>query len=223
MSQPNRSLCMTLITLVMLWGCAGSPGMPAGNDTCNPGHRFFVVDHGWHTGLVVASRDLLRVLPELEATFSPEDFIDIGWGDEQFYRSPEGGIGLGARALLLPTPTVLHLVRVGEDPVVYFGDVDSEIITVTVTADGYRNLLAFIAAAFARSADGALEDLGPGLYGHSRFFRANGRYHAFYTCNTWMADAIAASGVPISSSLALTTNTVMSRLRASGATHDACR
>jgi hypothetical protein len=46
------------------------------------------------------------------------------------------------------------------------------------------------------------EELGPGLYGTSLFFRANGTFHLFHVCNHWIADLLDAAGVPTAPLLA---------------------
>jgi uncharacterized protein (TIGR02117 family) len=212
---------VVIIPIIGLWGCAAS-SPPSDTGACDRGGRFFVVDHGWHTGLVIASEDLLRQLPSLAKAFAAAPFVDIGWGDEAFYLADAPNTGHMLRAVLWPTATVLHVAAVPEDPRYYFSDVDAEIVEITVPEDNYRDFLAFVAASFARSATGDVQPLGTGLYGTSRFYRAMGSYHAFYTCNTWTAAAVAASGVPLSSTLALTADTVMDRLREASAVTPPC-
>ena len=57
-------------------------------------------------------------------------------------------------------------------------------------------------ATFARGGDGRPEELGPGLYGPSLFFRANGTFHIFNVCNHWLAGLLDAAGVPTAPVLA---------------------
>ena len=55
---------------------------------------------------------------------------------------------------------------------------------------------------FAPGAGIAADDLGPGLYGPSRFYRANGTFNIFHVCNHWLADLLDAAGVPTAPVLA---------------------
>ncbi len=200
-----------LAVVLAMFGCATSPSTPTGQVTCRGSRGFYVLNHGWHTGLAIASRDLLQVLPTLTEEFGDGEFVEIGWGDEGFYRAPRATLGLALRALFWPTATVLHVVKIPGDPRSYFSR--SEVIEVTVTEEGHRQLVAFVDGTFARSPEGALGALGPGLYGESRFYKAKGAYFMFNTCNTWVAEAVAVSGFPMSTRLALTAGSVMSRLR----------
>jgi Protein of unknown function (DUF2459) len=58
-------------------------------------------------------------------------------------------------------------------------------------------------SSFARGKDNLMpEELGPGLYGTSLFFRANGAFHLFNVCNHWIARLLDAAGVPTAPVLA---------------------
>jgi len=55
-------------------------------------------------------------------------------------------------------------------------------------------LVGHIADTFERDATGKIIRLGRGLYGDSRFFAANGKFHLFRTCNVWTGQALAIAG-----------------------------
>ena len=89
----------------------------------------------------------------------------------------------------------------------------STVVTLEVPASGYARLLNYLVETFARTADGSLIALDPGLYGESRFYRAEGSFHAFNTCNTWVARAVAATGYPIRSTAVVTADGLLNALR----------
>lgn len=210
---------IVVLTLVLtLFGCATASDPPRGKG--GDWRSFYVVNHGLHTGLVIARSDLLQVLPALAEAFSDGDFVEFGWGDEDFYRAPQATLSLALRALFGSTATVLHAVKIDGDPRRRFAA--SEVIEVRVTEDGYQRLLAFVAGTFTHSATGTLVVLGPGLYGESRFYQAEGSYSLFYTCNTWVAEALAASSCPMSPTVVITARNVMSQLRRATAVGASC-
>jgi uncharacterized protein (TIGR02117 family) len=201
-----------LSVLLILLGCTATPPAKAPPEIgCDATRTFQVVNHGWHTGIVVASRDLLQRVPALGSDFGSGDFVELGWGDEAFYRTPRAGVGQALGAAFRSGGSVLHVVRVSEARHGAVAGGDS--VSVTVGEDGYRRLLDHLAASFARTPQGDLQLLGPGLYGDSRFYRARGRYSLLHNCNTWVAEAVAVSGVALRSTSALTAEGVMSRLR----------
>src|SRR5262249_16629983 len=111
-------------------------------------------------------------------------------------------MGLALRALLRPgNPSVLHVVGVKNDPRAMFAN--SELVRVDVGAAGFARMADMLDATFARSQGGFLPaELGPGLYGTSLFFRANGAFQLFNVCNHWIANLLDAAGVPTAPVLA---------------------
>jgi uncharacterized protein (TIGR02117 family) len=175
---------------------------------------FQVVKHGWHVGIVVGRADLVVLVPRLEEDFFAAKYLEVGWGDARFYQAEDPSAGLLLRAALWPTDSVLHVVGFSGTPARVFAA--SEVINVCLAPSAYERLLAFIADTFARGPEGGIIRLGPGLYGASRFYGAQGSFHALNTCNSWAARAIAASGLPVSHRLTLTAGGVVSQLRRDG-------
>ena len=179
----------------------------------DPTVRVFVVSHGYHAGIVlpratladVASRRGYAALTAVATRFAPFAFVEVGWGDEEFYRSvptiASVTVPMAARALLLPgNRSVLHVVGLSYPPRAAFPLAD--IISLDLSAEGFDRLLARIDATFAPAAGVPAEDAGPGLYGPSRFYRARGTFNIFHVCNHWLADLLDAAGVPTAPVLA---------------------
>jgi len=186
-----------------LWPAApGAPAIPV-----------FVVSHGYHAGIVVsrravadaASRDGLVALGDLSTRFARFEVLEIGWGDEGFYREVPTvaslTVPLALRALFRPgNPSVLHVVGINNDPRLAFAS--SDIVRIELGEAGFARLAEKLDATFARDGAGRPEELGPGLYGPSLFFRANGTFHIFNVCNHWLAGLLDAAGVPTAPVLA---------------------
>lgn len=215
--SPGPPRCLgCLVLLLSLGGCSTEPVRTPAVTECGPLRVFYVVSHGWHTGIVVERSALVKALAPLADDFPGGVHLEIGWGDEQFYQAPEATPGLALRAVLWPTRTVLHVVAFTDSPRNYFSG--SELVEVSVPAAGYRQLLAFLGESFSRGPRGELARIGPGLYGLSGFYRAEGEFHAFNTCNTWVASAVEATGFPLSSSGIVTAGALVSQLRAAAGT-----
>jgi len=137
--------------------------------------------------------------------------VEIGWGEERFYQAGTGTLGLALRAVLWRNSSVLHLVAFAGPPGSHF--TQSEVVEVRVDEAGYAAALAFIAESFTRTPDKGVVRLGPSLYGSGWFYRAQGSFHLFANCNTWVARAIVKAGYPLSSTLTLTAEDLLSQLR----------
>jgi len=172
-----------------------------------PTTEVFVVSHGYHAGIIVpraalaeaASRRGLIALGTFATRFAGFDRLEIGWGDEGFYREVPTvqslTVALALRALFRSgNPSVLHVVGVGADPRATFPY--SDLVRLDLGQAGFARLADKLDASFARGEDGLPVELGPGLYGTSLFFRANGAFHLFNVCNHWLAGLLDAAGVP---------------------------
>jgi uncharacterized protein (TIGR02117 family) len=172
-----------------------------------------VVSNGYHAGVALprpaltafASRRGYPALIAVTQRFAPYDWIEFGWGDQEFYRSvPTPGdlsLRLALRALFWPgNISVLHVVGLGGDPAQAFAS--AEFVRVPLSETGFDRLLAKLDATFVPPQAGALADLGRGLYGPSLFYPANGTFSVFHVCNHWIDDLLGAAGLPTAPVLA---------------------
>ena len=148
-----------------------------------------VFSHGHHTGLVLPRKALERELPEI-TTQLRGDWLEIGWGDEGFYRSEAVTLPLAFRALAYPTPGVMHIVTSSRPLHHDYAYAPAHLFYLTHQQRGI--LVRRLAAQFARDAKGRVLPLGPGRYGVSRFYRARARFFFPKTCNAWTANHLRA-------------------------------
>src|SRR3989304_4340247 len=104
-----------LLFSALLAGCAGSlqglyPSAPG-----EPVKPVYVINHGWHPAIAVRRADIPQdVWPE-HGDFADFEYVEVGWGDRDFYAAPEGTLWLAVKAVFWPTPGVRPGVR-GEGP-----------------------------------------------------------------------------------------------------------
>jgi uncharacterized protein (TIGR02117 family) len=187
----TRVICL-LVLASLLHGCAPRWISPDATTACQSPRTLFVVSHGWHTGLVVERRDLVKLLPPLAADIGGEGYVEVGWGEERFYQAPETTVGMALRAMFQRNSSVLQVVPLDRPARDYFRQ--SEVTEILVEEQGYRAALAFLAESFTRTPAQGVIRLSPSLYGNGWFYRAEGSFHAFNTCNTWAARAIDRAG-----------------------------
>jgi uncharacterized protein (TIGR02117 family) len=184
-----------LLLLCLFSGCSTLPPSikpgPGTSDTDN-NNLIFVLNHGWHTGVVVPAHALTNKLPELRQRFPDSKYLEIGWGDEGFYQAEEITSGLTISAAFWPTAAVLHIVSIPASPEKLFPQ--SRVFRLPISDDELSHLLKFISSSFYFNQKKALTPLQSGLYGDSQFYRAVGDFYLFNTCNTWTAKALESSG-----------------------------
>jgi uncharacterized protein (TIGR02117 family) len=172
-----------------------------------PAIEIHVVSHGYHSGIVLPREVLARVAGErghaaliaVAQRFAAYPWVEVGWGDEGFYRSVPDvsslSLALALRALFTPgNASVVHVVGMARSARDTFPV--SEIIRIDLSEQGFARLLGLLDASFARSSSGLQEDLGTGLYGPSLFYRAVEPFHVFNVCNHWVARLLSAAGLP---------------------------
>jgi len=175
-----------------------------------------VVAHGWHSGLVIPAAVIDADAWPARRAFPDADYFEVGWGDRAFYQASDPGLWLGLRALLWPSPGVLHIVALRGAPAQHVAG--APMATLEMSREGARRLVAAISASHERDAQGQPIAFGPSLYGQGRFYASVERFHLFATCNVWVARRLRDAGVSVRPALAITTGMLFAQL-AQGAQH----
>ncbi|MFE1602031.1 DUF2459 domain-containing protein [Methylobacterium sp. ID0610] len=193
-----------------LWiGLTARPGDPTLYPPADAaGITIHVVANGWHSGLLLPRDALARGAAAVGAgglagvaeRFRAYPALEIGWGDSGFYRQvPTLGAldwRLALEALFTPggRPAVLHVVGIMGDPAEAFPA--ARIIRLRLSPAGFARLAAALGASL-RVRDGRPVEAGPGLYGPSLFYEAEGRFSLLRLCNHWTAGLLNAAGLPV--------------------------
>lgn len=205
----RAGLVLVVLTSALLVACSAPPKglFPPGPH--QPYKTVYLVSHGWHAGIVVRRTDIPPGIWPQHNDFPQAEYLEIGWGDRDYYMTPQPHPGITLKAGLLPTESVLHIVGFSGPVTRYFPH--SEVIRLDLSAAGFERLCAHLANSYAEDAAGRSQPLGPSLYGDGRFYLSRETYHAFNTCNVWTARALRAAGCPITPAFTLTVDTLMAR------------
>lgn len=158
----------------------------------------YLIKYYWHVGILLElDSTAIKGIPVL-SRFKDYKFVDIGWGDEDFFQDSKTDYYNAAKAILFPTKSVIKITA-------HQSDVEGIIkwssfcIKIKLTDDQYSGLLEFINKSFlveddeyfvkSSFADGAIV-----------FYKSVHLYHLFYTCNTWVAEALETAGCEVSKS-----------------------
>lgn len=199
-----------LATIVLAGACARPVPDVSADRRDGPPVAVWVLDHGWHTAVVVRRTDVDRTLWSVADEFPAATFLEVAWGDRDFYMAPRPGVWLALKAALDTRGSVLHVV--GFDSPLGVAFPRSASAELRLDHRGFEALIRFIADEHERGADGAVVRLGPGLYGSSWFYAARSRYSLSNTCNTWVARALQVAGAPVTASGVVTAGDLMRQL-----------
>ena len=208
-SQSGAAIC--LIVCVLLAGCSGERAVATAERT----QVVYVVQRGWHTGVVLNAADWPP-----RSSFAEARYLGFGWGDATYYQAdePTSGMALGA---LWPGPTVMEVVPLQEIPA--YPEHDYYSVAVHVTRAELEAITASIDKSFVQpfSPTGKTYRVAAG---EARYYHAHGKFHAFRTCNRWTSELLRLAGCSVKPGLMMTAGQVMSaakRCDAESAAHNA--
>ncbi|MEM7506482.1 MAG: DUF2459 domain-containing protein [Pseudomonadota bacterium] len=220
-------LALIVLTLATLSSRDEALFLSVAEDELLAPYRVMVIDHGWHSGIVVRAADLRAAsvalgraepgvaakLRWLASRYPQAEWLEIGWGDRAVYTAtPDlGSLDLwdGLRALFLPTSSVLQVVPGQGEPSYWFQASDRAMLQLDPS--GFERLAIGLAEAVPDPLPtGAV---APALYGAGVFFPSRLDYHLFRTCNHWISDLLHRAGVPSSPVLGTLSISLMAELR----------
>lgn len=165
------------------------------------GIDIYISTNGMHVDFIVPTQhqlfDWTKIIDgtPYEKSLSAYDYLGIGWGDPGFYLELESWdklpLKIAARAMLIPTPTIMHVTGYNELPTDTL-----RVEKITISPSSFVHLNSFIYNSFALNKDQQI-DLIPavGYTPHDNFYQAKGVYHAFHTCNYWVNKGLKRIGV----------------------------
>ena len=171
----------------------------------------FIVHDAWHAAIVIKKVDIPAVaLPELR-DFPSAEYLEFSWGDRDYFPAPDGGLGLALKAAFWSSGSILHVV--GFKDGVQNAYPNAEIIEIPLSEEGFQRMVKFISDTFSRPHSPMPAEARPGLFSNGRFYAAEGKFSLFRTCNTWVAGALSAAGLPIRPSYVITAGNLSDQLR----------
>jgi uncharacterized protein (TIGR02117 family) len=155
----------------------------------------YVVQRGWHTGVVIEVADWPNRDWSLLHDFPNVDYLEFGWGDERFYQAEENTLWMGSRAALWPTSSVIHVIGLSE-PITANAQAN-EIVAVRVSADGLRKLTSGIEEEFTGWRPIPAGPEIASARSPNRFYKAKQSFFFPHMCNWWIATRLQEVGCPI--------------------------
>jgi uncharacterized protein (TIGR02117 family) len=166
-------------------------------------HTIYLIKQRWHTAVVFYKEDVdTTILPEVKY-FSGAELIDVGWGDEAFYQHPDFDWDLAYQALFYPTPSTLRMEGIFISMLEYF-NLSEIVVELKINNEQLKILLNYITGTIWRDEKNEHKILSTQYLNRVYFFKANGSYHLFNTCNTWLARGLKQSGLEIKDDIVLT-------------------
>src|SRR4030095_4351644 len=107
--------------------------------------------------------------------------------------------------------SILHVVGFREAVANTFPG--AEIIEIALSEEAFQRLIKFISDTFSRPDAPAPAEPRPGLFPNGRLYSAKGKFNLLRTCNTWVAEALSAAGLPVSPGYVITAGNLSNQVR----------
>ncbi len=143
----------------------------------------YLSTNGVHLDIVIPIEDVDTSLLSLLDFNATTQYVSFGWGDENFYINTPTWGDLTAKntatALFLESSSLMHITRYSQNR--------SDWIVVNVTSNELKALTNYLLATFKVTQNGKSMLLeGQGYSTRDDFYKANGSYSCFNTCNSWV-------------------------------------
>ena len=152
----------------------------------------YLVKIRWHTGIIFRTDKVDISRWKFINDFKDYKYVDVGWGDEEFYQHPGFDIDLAVRALFIDTKSTLRVSGFNRDIENYLQSTDYA-EELKLTNKEYDKLCSYIQSAYITE-EGKPVILSEHFGGGVKFYKAEGYYNVFNTCNTWIAKALNIAG-----------------------------
>lgn len=201
---------IVLAALCILAGCAWSPVSPYAGDA--PAlETISVIVGGWHTEIGMPASAMTGSLSALSRASPGSQYFVFGWGQRDYYMARNPGLAEMLEAVV-PSPAVMLVIPTGTHPSQFFAT-DTTVFTIPVSRAGLERLSQFLAGYIERDPNDVPRRLGEGPYPGSSFYASRGTYSLANTCNTWTAEALRISGLPVSPAGVLSAGQVVDQVQ----------
>jgi len=179
-------------------------------------NNVYLIKNRWHTGLIFRVDELSLRNVEALRLFRDMKYVDIGWGDKDFYQSPKDfDLYLAFKALFLPTESVVRIEGYNYeiDDIISYSDF---CIKFELADNNLKKLLNFIDSSFSRNIQNKLIITLKKSGANVIFFKSKYTYHIFETCNKWIAKGLVAAGYDISPTWVITAENLFEEVKKYG-------
>ncbi|CAM3353849.1 DUF2459 domain-containing protein [Aequorivita lipolytica] len=162
------------------------------NQNNESSRSIFLTTNGVHLAIVLPKNNIDSLVLSGIKHSTTENYLAFGWGDENFYlNTPTWGdltFKNAFGAMFLKSPTLIHLTR--------YQNKQTGWIEIKVTESELKKLNSYLFETFFLNKNGEkVMLLGEGYTSRDDFYKANGSYSFFNTCNSWVNSAFKNAGL----------------------------
>jgi len=161
------------------------------------GHTIYITSNEIHTAFLFPKNeasDFLEFLPIDQFKIKNFEGVEFSFGDKDFFTEvptwDKLTLGVLLDSLFTAEPGLIHVDLLREIP-----HNSKTIIRMEIDDSQYKKLVVFILDSFKTHNKKPIIYKDYNYYGSDRFFLSPIQFHLFYTCNSWIGEALRYSGI----------------------------
>lgn len=154
--------------------------------------EIFLNTNGVHLDVILSKSDIDEKLLKGLKISESENYLSFGWGDEDFYiNTPTWNdltFSIAFQAMFMKSPTLMHLTR--------YKKKQNEWVVVEINEKELKKMNEYILRTFKKDEKGnKILLVNKGYSINDDFYKAEGSYSCFKTCNSWINSGFKESGL----------------------------
>lgn len=174
-------------------------------------YSVYVVAHRYHTGIIVRASDVPREAWPARVDLADAEYLELGWGEREYYIRNDPGMWRGLRALLIPSRSTIEVIAIAA-LLDRTGD-EREMIELRVPRSGFERLIAFVRQSHELDAQGRGIIVAVASRERGIFYASPRTFHGLENCNVWVARGLEAAQLPVRPSTAITAGMLLRQVR----------
>jgi len=202
----NRYIRITFVFILILIFINGRAQEPPDKQQ----HTVYVSSISWHTGVVIPSYALPDSIWGEDLSYADTTYLEIGWGDADFFPSDRFNVWYALKAMFFPTRSVMHVNPIFQPVEDYYDD--TEAVRINMNDEQLEGLILFLIEEFELDPDGRVIPDADGFYAESQFYKSSSYYYFPNNSNVWAARAIRRAGFSLRPIWYQTTGWVLNKM-----------
>ena len=173
-------------------------------------HIIYVSSISWHTGIVVPGYALPDSLWIEGHNYAANSYLEIGWGDLDFYTHEGFNLWYALKAVFWPTSSALHINPIQRQVEDYYSNTD--VVKLVLNDEQLHRLSRFLVKELELDENGKIIPTAEGFYHSSNFYKGSSSYYFPNNSNVWAARAVKRAGFSIGPIWHQTTGSVLNKV-----------
>jgi hypothetical protein len=174
-------------------------------------HVIYVSSISWHTGIVVPGYTIPDSLWKEGPLYGENTYLEIGWGDKDFFTHEGFNIWYAFKAVFWPTSSALHVNPIHQNVEEYYRD--TNVVKIEMNDKQFQKLRVFLVEEFELGMDGMIIPVADGFYPDSNFYKGSSSYYFPNNSNVWVARVIKRADYSIRPIWLQTTGCVINKVK----------